>query len=259
MKYQQVKLELEPVCNQSPQKVVNSQRADRVADVAANFKLKSTGLNQDLKGFSTPELLTIILGADRKSSGPRILQELSQNGQELLEVLRGISRQELMRIPGVGAAKAQMILAAIELGKRVFYPRLSEGTIIDSPEKAASALSYDLMSQLQERFAVLLLDVKYRLLGTQVITTGTETETLAPPRNIFGLALRLRVTRIIVAHNHPSGCVEASPEDINLTRKLLQGAQLLNIALLDHLILGTGNFQSLRQTTNLWSEYPQGD
>ena len=159
----------------------------------------------------------------------------------------------------VREAKAATILAAIELGKRVFQSRPAELTIVDDPAIAAAALSQDLMWQPQERFAILMLDVKHRLLGTQVITIGTATETLAHPRDIFRAVLKHGATRVIVAHNHPSGNVEPSNEDINLTRQLLSGADFLGIPLLDHLILGNGNFLSLRQTTALWSECPQDE
>jgi DNA repair protein RadC len=159
----------------------------------------------------------------------------------------------------VGPAKATTILAGIELGKRVFQTRLAERSLIDSPASAAAALSHELMWQSQERFAVILLDVKHRLVGTQVITIGTATETLAHPREIFREVIRQGATRLIVAHNHPSGSVEPSPEDIALTRQLLSAAQVLGIPLLDHLILGNGDHRSLRQTTNLWEELPQGD
>jgi len=115
------------------------------------------------------------------------------------------------------------------------------------------------MWQTQERFAVLLLVVKHRLIRTQVITIGTATETLAHPRDIFREVIRQGATRVIVAHNHPSGNVEPSTEDIVLTRQLLSGAQFLGIPLLDHLILGNGDHCSLRQTTALWNEVPQGD
>ena len=130
---------------------------------------------------------------------------------------------------------------------------------MDSPQAAADALSQDLMWQTQEKFAVLLLDVNNRLLGTQVITIGTATETLAHPREIFREVIRQGASKVIISHNHPSGNVEPSPEDINLTKQLLAGAQFLAIPLLDHIIIGNGEHSSLRQTTNLWEEYPQGD
>jgi DNA repair protein RadC len=115
------------------------------------------------------------------------------------------------------------------------------------------------MWQMQERFAILLLDVKNRLLGTRIITIGTATETLASPREIFREVIRQGATRVIVAHNHPSGSLEPSEQDIELTRQLLAGAALLDISLLDHLILGNGTHQSLREITTLWNDSPQED
>jgi DNA repair protein RadC len=173
--------------------------------------------------------------------------------------MRDISIPELTRIHGIGAAKATTILAAIELGKRVFQSRPPESAVVDDPAIAAAALSHDLMWQAQERFAILLLDVKHRLLGIRVLTIGTTTETLANPRDIFREVLKLGATRVIVAHNHPSGSLEPSTEDIELTRQLLKGASFLDVPLLDHLILGNGNFVSLRQTTTLWQACPQED
>jgi DNA repair protein RadC len=115
------------------------------------------------------------------------------------------------------------------------------------------------MWQRTERFAVLLLDIKNRLLGSQVITIGTATETLIHPREIFREAIKQGANRLIVAHNHPSGELEPSMEDIKTTEKLLKGGQFLGIPLLDHLILGNGNYQSIRQLSELWNQFPQGD
>lgn len=218
------------------------------------------------KVLATAELIAILLGTGQGPGklsavglGQYILHELGKHDRDPLAVLRDVSPSQLMQIPGIGPAKATTILAAIELGKRAFQSRPGEKTMIDSPAAAAAALSQDLMWQRTERFAVVLLDVKNRLLGTQVITIGTATETLAPPREIFREVIRQGATRLIVAHNHPSGSVEPSQEDIDLTRQLLSGAQFLAIPLLDHIILGDGNYQSLREITSLWDEYPQGD
>lgn len=238
----------------------------RVADLPTNERPRERLLAQGAKGLATAELIAILLGTGQGPGklsavglGQYILQELSQHGRDALEVLRDVNAQELMQMPGVGPAKATTILAAIELGKRAFQSRPLERIAMDSPAAAAAALSNDLMWQTQERFAVLLLDVKHRLMGTQVITIGTATETLAHPRDIFREVIRQGATRVIVAHNHPSGNVEPSTEDIVLTKQLLSGAQFLGIPLLDHLILGNGDHLSLRQTTALWNEVPQGD
>ena len=236
----------------------------RIADIPDSERPRERLLALGAKNLATAELIAILLGTGQGKGklsaiglGQHILQELSQNQRDSMEVLRDITARELMTIHGIGLAKATTILAAVELGKRAFQTRPTERTVIDSPDAAAASLSHDLMWQNQERFAVLLLDVKNRLLGTKIITIGTATETLAHPREIFREVLRQGATRVIVAHNHPTGSVEPSNQDISLTEQLLQAAQFLGIPLLDHLILGDGNHLSLHQTTNLWNDYPQ--
>jgi DNA repair protein RadC len=236
----------------------------RIADLPENERPRERLLAHGAKILATAELIAILLGTGQGPGklsavglGQYILQELGKTQNDPLAALRDVTPAELMTIPGVGEAKATSIIAAVELGKRAFLCRPSEGTIIDSPLAAAATLSQDLMWQNQERFAVLLLDVKNRLLGTKVITIGTATETLASPRDIFREVIKQGATRVIVAHNHPSGSLEPSQADIDLTRQLLAGARLLTIPVLDHLILGNGEHQSLREITDLWDEYPQ--
>lgn len=238
----------------------------RIADLPTSERPRERLLEQGARNLATAELIAILLGTGQGKGklsavglGQHILQQLSQHQRDPLEVLRDISPQELIKIHGIGPAKATTILAAIELGKRVFQSRPMERTAIDNPAAAAAALGQELMWQSQERFAVLLLDVKHRLLGTQVITVGTATETLVHPREVFREVIRQGATRLIISHNHPTGNVEPSSDDIELTKMLLTGAQILRIPILDHIILGNGNYQSLRETTSLWEEYPQGD
>lgn len=238
----------------------------RIADIPLSERPRERLMAQGAKNLATAELIAILLGTGQGPGklsavglGQYILQQLSQHQRDPLEVLRDISVQELTRIHGVGPAKATTIIAAIELGKRAFLSRPGDRAIVDSPQAAAAALSHELMWQKQERFAIVMLDVKNQLIASQVITIGTATETLAHPREIFREAIRQSATRIIIAHNHPSGSVEPSQEDIALTKQLLEAAQVLNIPLLDHLILGNGDYQSLRQITGLWEEYPQDD
>jgi DNA repair protein RadC len=238
----------------------------RVADLPTTERPRERLIEQGAHNLSTAELIAILIGTGQGPGklsaiglGQYILKKLGEHQRDSLDVLRHITAQELMQIQGIGLAKAASILAAIELGKRVLYSRPCDKPVIDDPAIAAAILSTDLMWQTQERFAVLLLDVKHRLIGSQVVSIGTATETLAHPRDIFREAIRQGAIRLIVAHNHPSGSVEPSPEDICLTRQLLTGAKLLGIPLLDHLILGSGNHLSLRQTTTLWQEVPQDD
>jgi DNA repair protein RadC len=238
----------------------------RIVDIPSSERPRERLLSLGVKSLSTAELIAILLatgqGKGKLSAiglGQHILQELSRNRREPLDVLREISPQELMQIPGIGPAKATTILAAVELGKRAFQIRPMEKVIVDGPDTAAAAISLDLMWQQQEKFAVVLLDVKNRLIGTKVVTIGTATETLVHPREIFREVIKQGATKLIVAHNHPTGNTDPSPEDIQSTEQLLKGAQYLSIPILDHLILGNGTYQSLREISDLWEKYPQDD
>jgi DNA repair protein RadC len=237
----------------------------RIADIPISERPRERLLAVGAKNLTTAELLAILLstgqGKGKLSAiglGQYILQQLSLHKRDPLDVLRDVSPQELMQIPGIGLAKAASIVAAIELGKRTFQFRPHQKVSIENPLVAVAALSHDLMWQKQEKFAILMLDVKNCLIGTQVITIGTATETLIHPREIFREVIRQGATKLIVAHNHPSGSLEPSQADIDLTEQLLKAAQCLDIPLLDHLILGTGNHQSLREILlDLWERYPQ--
>ena len=238
----------------------------RVIDLPSSERPRERLHAGGAKTLSHAELLAILLGTGQGAGklsavglGQYILKQLGSSHPDPLAALRDVNVHELMQIHGVGHAKAASILAGVELGKRVFQSRPGDRTVIDDPAVAAAVLGHELMWQAQERFAVVLMDTKHRLLGTQVLTIGTATETLAHPREIFREAIRRGATRIIIAHNHPSGSLEPSTQDIDLTHQLLQGAQLLGMPILDHLILGNGDFLSLRQQTALWQEHPQGD
>lgn len=241
----------------------------RVADLPIGDRPREKLLSQGARYLSSAELLAILLGTGQGAGklsavglGQFILKQLGErsgDSTDAVSVLRDITPEELMAIPGVGPAKATTILAAVELGKRVFQSRPGEQTIIDNPALAAAVLSADLMWQPTERFAVLLLDVRNRLLGSHVITVGTATETLAHPREIFREAVRRNASRLIIAHNHPSGNLSPSQADLDLTKQILQAGQLMGIPVLDHLILGNGDYQSLREITSLWQDVPQGE
>jgi DNA repair protein RadC len=235
----------------------------RISDMSASERPRERLLTHGVAQLSTAELLAILLGTGQGAGklsaiglGQLILKTVGQNLSDPLEALQNASIQQLMEISGIGVAKATTILAAIELGKRTFYARPPERVQITDPSIAVAALSAELMWQPQERLAVLMLDSKNRIMSQKVITIGTATETLAHPRDIFREVLKSGAVKLIVAHNHPSGNPEPSPEDILLTEQLLQGADFLNIPLLDHLVLGNGNFKSIRETTNLWNNHP---
>ncbi len=238
----------------------------RIADLPISERPRERLMAVGAKNLTEAELLAILISTGQTKGNlsaiglaQHILQELGKHQRSPLDMLREVNPRELMRIPGIGPAKAATIIAAVELGKRTFKFQPNERVAVDSPASAAAILSNDLMWQGQERFAIVMLDVKNRLLSTKVLTIGTATETLIHPREVFRETIRQGATKLIIAHNHPSGNLEPSSEDIYLTEQLLQGSQYLDIPLLDHLILGNGDHQSLRQKTDLWQRYPQGE
>lgn len=237
---------------------LKKERVFRVRDLPREEQPRERLSHYGPKTLSTTELLAILLGSGNHSqSAIQIAQAIlatisSSTDGEVCKALQKITANELQHISGVGPAKAAAIVAAIELGKRVFAPTPLQGTIVDDPSVAAEAFSRDLMWENQEKFAVLHLDIKHRLLSVQVITVGSATETLAHPQDVFRSAIERRATRIIVAHNHPSGSIEPSMDDLELSKQLIESGKILGIPVLDHLILGDGNFVSLRQTTKLW-------
>ena len=169
----------------------------RVADLLPSERPRERLMSYGARSLSNAELLAILLGTGQGAGklsavglGQHILQQLSQDQRDPLSVLREIAIAELTQIHGVGPAKATTIVAAIELGKRVFQTRPPEKDPIGSPTDAVALLSGELMWQSQERFAVVMLDVKNRPVATKVISIGTATETLAHPRDIFREVIR---------------------------------------------------------------------
>lgn len=231
----------------------------RIADLPESERPREKLLAIGVNNLSNAELIALLLGTGQGKGklsavglGQYILNQLGKNQRDPLEVLREISPQELMNIEGVGLAKATAILAGLELGKRAYQFRPNAKAIIDSPASAAAALSHNLMWQSQEHFAVLLLDTRQSLISSHVITIGIADQTLVHSREVFKEAIRQSATKIIIAHNHPSGNLDPSPEDLALTEQLLQVSEIVGIPIIDHLILGNGEYKSIRQTSSLW-------
>lgn len=149
--------------------------------------------------------------------------------------------------------RLEKLQAALELGRQLYVEQTPIGTSLDSPDRAAAVFNC-IAWEPTERFAIACLDIKHRLLSCRVISAGTATETLAHPREVFSAVLQAGATRCIVAHNHPSGDTDPSPDDISLTRQLLAAARVISLPILDHLVVSKGAYTSLRQTTALWSK-----
>lgn len=186
------------------------------------------------------ELLQALIGSGNKQA------DVYKIARETLKLIKasgaGVSYDELAKVTGLGLAKITEILAALELSKR--YLLKSDQPIIDSPEKAVEQLS-DIRDKKQEYFVCLTLDGANRLIAKRIITIGTLTSSLVHPREVFADAITDRAASIIVAHNHPSGNLEASDADRAVTRRLNEAGSLLGINLIDHLIVTGSSCQRI--------------
>jgi DNA repair protein RadC len=209
------------------------------------------------RALATAELVALVLGSGHRTASTlalahRLLTALAEDDGDVRVHLRDASPQQLTAIAGIGPARAAGLVAAVELGRRVYLESGEPRPVLDSPQAVARVLAGELAYARQEQFAVLLLDVKNRLIARRVISLGTIDETIAHPREVFREAIRQGAAGVIVAHNHPSGQSAPSPEDLRLTEQLIACGRLLSIPVLDHVIVAAGEHTSLRRTTLLW-------
>ena len=210
--------------------------SERRKDLRPREKLQARGA----AALSDYELLMAMIGsgnaqADVTKIAREVRKILSEKGSDL-------AYEDLLKIKGLGAAKATQIMAGFELWRRQF--EVGERPIIDSAEKAVELLS-DIRDKKQEYFVSLTLDGANRLIAKRVISIGTLTASLVHPREVFAEAVTDRAASIIVAHNHPSGNLEPSIADKEVTERLSQAGEILGIEVLDHLILGGEGFRSV--------------
>jgi DNA repair protein RadC len=196
--------------------------------------------------LSDAELIAVLLRTGRRGHGAAV------TAQELLaEVggVAGVSRlcvQDLVRRPGIGPAKAATLLAAVELGSRLAGAELRRGERLDRPEGAATYLACRLKSERQEVFGVLCLDSRHRLLASHRLTVGTRTQAPVDTAEVFRRALLDDAAGLVLYHNHPSGDLDPSRDDLALTRRLARAGDTMGVTVLDHLIVAGSRWLSLR-------------
>lgn len=190
--------------------------------------------------LSDRELLAVVIGSGTKGCG---VNQLAERVLALLERLSFVITPEaLMEIGGMGIAKATMIAAALELGRRVVAPRDYR---IRHPCEVVPLLQH-YADRTQEHFLCISLNGAHEVLAVRVVSIGLVNRTLVHPREVFADALKDRAAAVIVAHNHPSGSVQPSGEDKAVTRSLLQAGEILGVRVLDHLIFSArGHFSFL--------------
>ena len=201
------------------------------------------------QALSNAELLAILLrtgvqGENAVDLGRRLLHTFGG-----LVGLHAAPFAEVKAQRGIGTAKAAQLKAALELGRRLAAALESQGVRprIESPEDAASLLVYEMSALEQEVLRVLLLDTRHHVLASVEVVRGSVNSAQVRVAEVFREAVRRNAAAILLAHNHPSGDPTPSPDDVALTRQVIQAGRLLDIEVLDHLVIGRGRFVSLRR------------
>ena len=190
------------------------------------------------------ELLAILIqNGSREKSALELGHDLMTRARNRLSELSRLSLKELMKTKGIGMAKAILIMAALELGKRRMAEQYLSETITGSAS-VAKYLQAKLMDLPHEVFAVLFLNRANRIRHFEIISSGGMTGTVADPRIILKKALEEDAVSIILCHNHPSGNLRPSRADEELTSKIRHAARYFDIQVLDHIIVSTEGYYS---------------
>ena len=200
------------------------------------------------QALSTSELLAIVIGSGaRGRSALRIGDDILGRAGGSLRRLASRPVSELTRHGGVGKARAVVVHAALELGRRMAAERRDEGIPIRAPRDVVAVFAHRLEDLPVEEFHVAVLDAQHRLERDITVTRGILNSSLVHPREVFRVAIAERAAAIILIHNHPSGDPAPSPDDRSVTDQLVAAGRLLDIPVHDHVIIGRGRYMSFAE------------
>lgn len=199
------------------------------------------------------ELLAIILRSGTKGTNSmelarKLLYSDTEDKSEKNTYLQCWTKEKLMKIHGIGKVKALQILCLCELSKRMSQKAVEEALDFSKPETIANYYMEDMRYRRQEYLKLLMLNSKLKLIAETEISKGTVNQTLVSPREIFLEALHNGAVYIILMHNHPSGEIEPSEDDIIVTRRIQNAGNILGIELLDHIIIGDHFYYSMAES-----------
>ncbi len=235
-------------CTKSPRTLADAfHTCHTVKDWPAGERPREKLLSRGPAALTEAELLALIL---RTGTGQRPAIDIARDVLASGRSLRGLGTRtpgELMRIPGIGPAKAVELVAAIEIGRRIQAEPGEECPIMRTPDDVSRQMVPLLRDRSTEVFFVLLLDARNALRAKVEISSGTLNASLVHPREVFKVAIDFRAASIIVVHNHPSGNPDPSREDAEVTRQLAEAGRIVGIPLHDHLIVAGDRCTSLAE------------
>jgi len=202
-------------------------------------------IKKGTKALKKEELLAIILRTGLKGKNAI---EVANNilGKYGNKKLLDVSYEELRNMRGVGQTKAVQILAAIELGSRLFKEKSEKEVYINSPQDVVKETEH-IKENKKENFVVLYLDARNKLIYKETVSIGSLNANLVHPREVFEPAVRHLAAQIVLAHNHPSGDPEPSEDDLVITKRLVESGKILGIEIFDHIIVVKDGFFSFKE------------
>lgn len=204
-------------------------------------------LSYGIDSLSNRELIALLINSGTKNkSAMELAEEIISMDETGIGYLRGITLEELMTVNGIGFSKATRLLAAIELGKRLALKPVYMGMSVESDKDVADLFMEDLRYQKKEFFKAVLLNSKGGIISIETVSVGELNSTIVHPREVFSKAVKKSAAAIIFVHNHPSGDSTPSKEDLLTTARLVECGNLLGIIVSDHLIIGDGQYTSMR-------------
>ncbi len=198
------------------------------------------------KALSAAELVALVLGPGGPAPAALMAERLLAEAGSL-SALAARPAAGLRGVPGLGLRRAVRLAAACELGARLRAPARTLGLAVRGPRDLVPLLEEEFRGCDREHFLAVLLDTRHRVLAVETVSVGCLDASLVHPRELFKGAVALGGAAVIAAHNHPSGCAAPSGDDLGLTRRLARCGRLLGIELLDHIIVGRGEYTSLRE------------
>jgi DNA repair protein RadC len=197
------------------------------------------------------ELIAVILGRGTRKEGILELSQriMSQYGSQAVFAKGDVEKIE--KILGLSPVQACQVVAAFELGKRLFGRQID--VFLRSPEEVFQ-YAKDMARLKKEHLRGLYVDTRNRLIRDEVIAIGILNQSLSHPREIFNPAIESHSAAIVLVHNHPSGDPSPSKDDIELTRQIHQASKILGIDILDHVIIGNERYFSLKEKTDIWAK-----
>lgn len=216
----------------------------KVREMPLEARPREKALNYGLSSLSDYELIAIIL-----RTGYQGMSSLSLAQQVLkrfpLDKLNNISIKQLMTIKGIKEAKALELLVCFELSKRTSLYISQKKDVISNPTALLNFIKSEIGSLSNEQFLVVCLNTKNVIIKYKVMFVGTVDVTVVHPRDIFKFAIENNATRIICAHNHPSGDITPSKQDIDITKVIKKTGEMIGIPLLDHVVVSNSQVYSI--------------